>query len=178
MYQPASDPSPRRWPSAYQSRRNGDFGALTLPGGLADNASRDAVDIRIALHSLESGDLLIANPPNLPVPAPVFDVVVQAAEDDVKCIVLGELDMRTGPLLFETIERLAHAGRRRAVIDLAQLSFCDCSGLSALLHSQQEMRRQGGELVITGLQSEPLRLVALTGVQTVLADNPRDSPDE
>jgi anti-sigma B factor antagonist len=45
----------------------------------------------------------------------------------------GELDMATSAQLLESLQRLVDAGDRHLVVDLAEVSFMDSSGLGALV---------------------------------------------
>ena len=56
--------------------------------------------------------------------------------------VRGDLDLSTAPKLCGTVERVA--GRRRVLIDLSELEFCDSTGLRALVGAAREVEINGG----------------------------------
>jgi len=60
--------------------------------------------------------------------------------------VRGELDLSTAPELCGTVERTA--GNRRVLIDLSELSFCDSTGLRALVGAVREIEINGGKAAL------------------------------
>lgn len=67
----------------------------------------------------------------------------------------GELDLATVPMLDA---RLAALGGQRAphlVVDVTALTFCDCSGLGALVRARNQAAARGGWLRLCGA-ADPL----------------------
>jgi anti-anti-sigma factor len=60
--------------------------------------------------------------------------------------VRGELDLSTAPALCGTVEHTA--GNRRVLIDLSELSFCDSTGLRALVGAVREIEINGGRAAL------------------------------
>ncbi len=60
--------------------------------------------------------------------------------------VRGELDLQTAPNLCATVERVA--GTRPVMIDLSELSFCDSTGLRALVSATREIEINGGKAAL------------------------------
>ncbi|MEU6405974.1 STAS domain-containing protein [Streptomyces sp. NPDC046985] len=79
-----------------------------------------------------------------------FDSMVQLRE-------AGETELREGP------------GAGPVVIDCAALSFCDSSGIGALLHLRQRLAEQGRALRLAALPPKVSRLFKLTGLDQVLS---------
>jgi anti-anti-sigma factor len=75
----------------------------------------------------------------------------------------GELDLAVAPQLKERL--LAEVGRRPAgvAVDLAEVSFLDCTGLGALLAGNRRANLLGVGFALAGLSGAPARLLALTG---------------
>jgi anti-sigma B factor antagonist len=90
-------------------------------------------------------------------PAP-DDVVVVAPE--------GELDLATAPALCA---RLAGARAGRVLLDLGAVDFCDSSGLRTIMGAAQETAIHRGRFVVVAPpDSQPARLLAITGLQEFL----------
>ncbi|WP_371671465.1 STAS domain-containing protein [Streptomyces sp. NBC_00289] len=58
----------------------------------------------------------------------------------------GEIDLETVPLVRASLERCLRDGIRTIDVDLAPVTFCDCSGLNAFLHASHRMTAAGGTL--------------------------------
>lgn len=58
----------------------------------------------------------------------------------------GEIDLESAPLVRESLERCLRDSIRTIDVDLASVTFCDCSGLNAFLHAAQQTTVAGGTL--------------------------------
>lgn len=87
----------------------------------------------------------------------------QAAPEDVVVPLRGELDVATA-------DRAADRALARAVpgsvlvLDVSRVTFCDCSGLRALLRVAREARRLGCDVVLAAPSPRMTRLLAITGI--------------
>ncbi len=95
-------------------------------------------------------------------PLLVIDISVNGATE-CHMRVAGELDMATAA-------RLRHALTDRApdcrvLLDLSGLSFCDSSGLSAMVAGHRHLAR--GELVLTGIPRHLQKILDVTGLSQV-----------
>jgi anti-sigma B factor antagonist len=79
----------------------------------------------------------------------------------------GELDLASGPGLAQQLDPLAEAGRH-LILDLAALSFCDCTGLTQILRWQRQAAAAGGALHLVAPGPRFRRLTALTGSSRLL----------
>lgn len=77
--------------------------------------------------------------------------------------VRGDLDLSTAPGLCGTVQRVA--GRRRVLIDLSELKFCDSTGLRALVSAVREVEIAGGRAAFAVPEGGMLdRLLELSGL--------------
>lgn len=60
----------------------------------------------------------------------------------------GELDLLTASTLLTELTRLAQAGYRDVDLDLLGVTFCDGTGLTALLAGRREFARHGGRVLV------------------------------
>ena len=86
--------------------------------------------------------------------------------------VAGELDLTTAPELFHALTRLVDQGRRRLILDLTRLEFCDSSGLSVLVRVRNMLERQGGDVVLAGPTAVVQRVLEVSGLVEVFATYP------
>jgi len=80
----------------------------------------------------------------------------------------GELDASTEERLRCAIGSALKRSPEVLVVDLSEVGFMDCSGLSVLVWAQQCLAGQERQLLLTGAQPVVLRLIHLTGLDTYL----------
>ncbi|MFE2428309.1 STAS domain-containing protein [Streptomyces sp. NPDC059373] len=97
----------------------------------------------------------------------------------------GELDIVAKTRITDHLESLARAPRPDLVLDLRQVTFVDCCGLSVLCRVQSRTARSGGRLRL--VSHDPafrrlLRLTALAGtfelfddLASAIAQQPKDA---
>lgn len=81
----------------------------------------------------------------------------------------GTCDLATVPQLREALVPLAPPEVRRLVIDVSELEFCDSTGLGTMLGALRRMREGGGEFAIAGAHGTVLKLLRITGVDTLIS---------
>ncbi|AUG75367.1 hypothetical protein CFP65_0400 [Kitasatospora sp. MMS16-BH015] len=81
---------------------------------------------------------------------------------------VGELDMATKARLLDTVGRCLETGASTIVVDLSSLTFCDVSGLNALLAASRSTVAAGGSLRLVNPSRSVTRLINLTGTGGVL----------
>lgn len=82
--------------------------------------------------------------------------------------VLGELDMDTAPMLEDYLREVVDAGARRVVLDFAEVTFMDSSGLGLLVVSLKRLRDASGRLCLANVRDSVRNVLALSAVDTVL----------
>lgn len=75
----------------------------------------------------------------------------------------GELDA-TNAAGTARILQAAVAPQLRIIVDLAEVTFMDCSSLGGLLRVQRLARQGGGDVLLAAPAANVLRLLGLTGV--------------
>ena len=80
----------------------------------------------------------------------------------------GELDMSTVPELTAVLDRLAAAGTHQLLLDLAELTFLDSTGIAAFVRGDNRASAAGGWLRLTGASGRVDRVLQVTGLAEVL----------
>ncbi|MEU8927995.1 STAS domain-containing protein [Kitasatospora sp. NPDC048545] len=80
----------------------------------------------------------------------------------------GEIDLDTAPYLRRALAA-ALESHREVVLDLSEVTFMDCAGLSALVRARNQADRCGGRLILRGAGRSVVRLLKLTGLYRRLA---------
>lgn len=88
----------------------------------------------------------------------------------------GRLNMVSARRLKELLSELVAAGTTRIVVDMAETTFLDSSGLGALIGGLKSARQAGGDLRIARPTPSVMTVFELTNLDKVL--RPRDSVDQ
>jgi anti-sigma B factor antagonist len=84
----------------------------------------------------------------------------------------GEVDLSTAPALRSAVDDVLVSGRRRLVVDLADVTFMDSSGLSVLVAGFKAMREAGGEMTVVCPNASISKIFAITGLDRVFSIHP------
>ncbi len=87
----------------------------------------------------------------------------------------GRLNMVSAKQLRTAVAELVDAGTTKVVVDLAETTFLDSSGLGALVAGLKSARQAGGDLRIARPTQQVVTVLGLTNMDKVL--RPRDSVD-
>lgn len=68
--------------------------------------------------------------------------------------VSGELCARTAPALKRTLDALVHDGRRRIVLNMADVPHIDAAGMAVLIGSVRQMRSYGGLISLVNVSPD------------------------
>ncbi|MGZ4724964.1 MAG: STAS domain-containing protein [Ilumatobacteraceae bacterium] len=80
-------------------------------------------------------------------------------------VVHGDIDVAGGPILEAALLK-GENNDDQVVIDLADVSFIDSSGLRCLLGASRRARDRGTSVVLRHVGNEALRLLQITGTTT------------
>lgn len=92
--------------------------------------------------------------------------------DMVVISVAGELDMATAPQLLDQVMDLLDRGCYRLVFDLAEVSFCDSTGLSVFVRAKNGSDDAGGLVRLAAPQRGVRRILQVSGLVEVLPTFP------
>jgi len=81
----------------------------------------------------------------------------------------GEIDLATASELETKVESLVAEGTNRLVVDLHDVSFCDSTGLNALVRARNRCVAAGGWLRITRPVGEVAEVLRISGLWERLA---------
>ncbi|GAA3140352.1 STAS domain-containing protein [Planomonospora alba] len=83
--------------------------------------------------------------------------------------VAGDLDHHTVPRLRAALDDLTLAPGAGLVIDLSGLTFCDSTGISALVSAHQRAQDAGAALALAGLDPEIIRVFRIMGLDRLFS---------
>ena len=80
----------------------------------------------------------------------------------------GSIDAMTAPKITEYIHGLVDKGNIRLVADFSGVDYTSSAGLRVLLGAIKETRAQSGDLRLTGVQPDVLKVLSLSGFTNIL----------
>lgn len=78
-----------------------------------------------------------------------------------------KLDVAVSPELKGEFILLCRPTLKSLVVDLAEVEFCDSSGLSALLIAERQMRGHGGKVSLVGVHKKVMALLKISQLDRV-----------
>jgi anti-anti-sigma factor len=97
-----------------------------------------------------------------------FTVELERKNQVLYLIPKGELDLGSTPAMADALAAAELEGAVRIVVDMALVSFLDCSGLSVVLGAYNRACRDDRELTIVNAQPAVRRMFILTGCKDML----------
>lgn len=102
---------------------------------------------------------------------PPLDLRIRVAtlRDDIHLIAAeGEVDLFTAPTLWHTIENLCSDGVRTIIVDFAGVTFVDSTALGVLVSATKLLRRDAGNLYLTGARGALRHAASTAGLESYL----------
>jgi anti-anti-sigma factor len=96
-----------------------------------------------------------------------FLISVRTQGTTTRLIMSGEIDLAAQAMLRRTVEDVLHKDAGEVIVDLADVTFLDCSGIGALVYGRRLARERGRPYRIVNARDLALTLLRLTGVLTV-----------
>src|ERR1700683_1439360 len=102
----------------------------------------------------------------------VLDLSAQSEGGITIAELAGELDIANAPALREELLSFLRPGSSRLVIDLSKVSFCDATGLAALVSTARRAGLLGGFLRLAAVSPQVAQVLEITGLHRHLANFP------
>ena len=91
-----------------------------------------------------------------------------STQDDVTVVsVAGSIDALTAETLTNALLEQVQAGVTRLVTDLSGVEYTSSAGLRSILGAQKEIRNNGGDLRLAGVQPNVLKVLKLSGFTSI-----------
>jgi anti-sigma B factor antagonist len=100
----------------------------------------------------------------------LFEMAIwHESHQSVHVVLSGELDLSSAPKLRACLAELASAGVIHIVIDLANVTFIDSTGISLLVTDLKRSSASGGSLVVRNATPQAMRVFQITGLVDLLS---------
>lgn len=83
--------------------------------------------------------------------------------------IIGDLDYALAPRLRERLTTLTLRPGQRLVLDLAGMTFCDSSGLTALIAARAHAHAAQADIALASVPDGTLRVLRIVGLDQVFA---------
>lgn len=93
---------------------------------------------------------------------------VRAQNDIITLEVSGEIDLHSAPQLRAELVNVTEGSVPRIVVDLAEVTFIDSTGIGAIVGGLKRAREKGGTLVFANAQQRVHRVFEITGLLQAL----------
>jgi len=123
------------------------------------------IDRTLGIEAVAAGHSAL--PPAGP-PFPELGIDVRYDSQDTVVVLTGELDVATAPFLGSRLDILRRTSRRRLVVDVSALRFCDCSGLGTLVRAHRRAVENGGWVRLCGATGNIEMIIKITQVPLAL----------
>jgi anti-sigma B factor antagonist len=97
-----------------------------------------------------------------------LEVTADRDEQRITLRLRGELDVSNSDDLRVVIDRQLEIGPLPLIVDLSGLRFTDCGGMAVLIAARKRLALHGHDLRIAAPQPIVRRLLALSGMDTLL----------
>jgi anti-anti-sigma factor len=103
----------------------------------------------------------------------VLNIVVVQGGNAVEIRAVGEADLASVHVLEQAIHDAFAGGASTVVVECAQLSYLDSSGVRCLLNAEAEAEAHGARVVVRNPSPIVRRVLEITKVDHLLCEDPR-----
>lgn len=84
-------------------------------------------------------------------------------------VLTGEIDHQCAKLYIDAIaSKIEVYAPRECILDFEQVSFMDSSGIAVVINALRFMTKINGKLSVSGLQSQPMRVFRISGMERLI----------
>lgn len=89
------------------------------------------------------------------------------SETETRLQIEGAVDALTAPEIRPIFDKVVADARPRVVVDLAQVTMIDSSGVGAVVSLFKRVKAQGGQMQVVGAKDQPLSVLKLLKLDKV-----------
>ncbi len=80
----------------------------------------------------------------------------------------GEIDLYSTSELWKMVSGILELGRKHLILDVSDVNYLDSSGVGVVIRLLQELKKQGGKLLVAGLQGSPRQVLQMSNIISLL----------
>ena len=81
----------------------------------------------------------------------------------------GEIDHHCAKEYIDSINTKIEAyAPKICILDFQEVTFMDSSGIAVVINAMRGMTRLGGQLIITGLKNQPMKVLRASGIHKLV----------
>lgn len=89
------------------------------------------------------------------------------SETETRLQIEGAIDALTAPEIRPIFDKVVADNRPRVLVDLAQVTMIDSSGVGAVVSLFKRVKAQGGQMQVVGAKDQPLSVLKLLKLDKV-----------
>ncbi|MEO8216765.1 MAG: STAS domain-containing protein [Acidobacteriota bacterium] len=97
-----------------------------------------------------------------------MEIEVRSENEVTVVVIRGSVDGLTAEDLTSSLSSLIQAGQEKLVADFADVDYTSSAGLRALLATVKESRQRGGDIRLSAVRPEVMRVLQLSGFSNIL----------
>jgi anti-anti-sigma factor len=97
-----------------------------------------------------------------------MEIKEQAVDGVTLITLIGSIDAMSAPKITEFIHEQVSKGNIKLVADLSGVDYTSSAGLRVMLGAIKETRSEGGDLRLTGIQTDVSKVLNLSGFANIL----------
>ncbi len=98
-----------------------------------------------------------------------------ASSDPVNILPLeGEIDLHVSPRVESSLASMIARRPKHVMVDLSGVTFIDSSGLAVLINAMQDIKKYGGKLTLSGINTNVRSIFELAQLDQFFLIDPRD----
>ncbi|RDI18429.1 STAS domain-containing protein [Lentzea flaviverrucosa] len=101
-----------------------------------------------------------------------FSATTKAVPTGLVLTLAGELDSATAPAANQAVQRLALRDGDQLIVDLTGLTFCDSSGIAALIAARARARGAGATIALAAVPRHLTKVFGLLGLTDLFVVHP------
>ena len=86
----------------------------------------------------------------------------------------GEIDLHVSPRVERALASIIKKRPAHVIVDLSGVTFIDSSGLAALIHAMQDVKKYGGKLTLSGINSDVRAIFEIARLDQIFVIGPCD----
>ena len=107
----------------------------------------------------------------------LLETEIRSVNTHALFVLAGEVDLSTVGLLYEQMAALAAEGVCHVALNMAEVTFCDSTGLSLLVTEHKRTESMGGELIIFSPSPKVRKLFEVSGLDSYFNVRPKTPND-
>lgn len=106
----------------------------------------------------------------------ILNITTQPTSDGAELMIAGDLDYDSANKLRAAIQAVTLRPGQTLTLNLAALTFCDSSGIAALIAARNHAQAQSADTVLSNTPAATVHILRFVGLDQIFRIHPADAP--